>query len=241
MSNDRTLDKIRKLFALSNDERAYEGERENALRQAHAMLVKHNLTIADIGSSSTQEQREERKSKLSVFPWARGMAHSIAQLFFCTYYFQRGAGKLATHAFIGKQSNAVTAQEMAEYVVGSVFKELRKRFGSETSPEARSFAVGVETTIRNRCYELRKAAEQESAAAPTMSTGTALVLASLYASEKAANDAWTAEHVGKLVVQKDRTKGVLGHAYAAGKAHGASISLNRQVGGSTSSAKRIGN
>lgn len=238
MSNDRTIDKIRKLLAMGNDERGNEQERETALRQAHALLVKHNLTIADVGSSAPQEQREERKTKLSVFPWARGIAHSMAQLFFCTYYFQRGAGKLATHAFIGKQSNAITAQEMAEYVVGSVFKELRKRFGSETSPEARSFAVGVEASIRQRCATLRREAE---AASQPSSDGRALVLASVYASEKAANEAWMAEHVGKLKFQADRTKGVLGNAYAAGKAHGASISLNRQVGGSTSGAKRIAN
>lgn len=249
MSTDRTTDKIRKLLAMGNDERGNENERENALRQAHALLVKHNLTVADVGSSTTEEQREERKTKLSVYPWARGMSHSVAQLFFCTYYFQRGAGKLATHAFIGKQSNAVTAQEIAEYVVGSVFKELRKRFGSETSPEARSFAVGVETSIRQRCAKLRADAEQadREAAAPKpgavaeASTGRALVLATVYESERRANEAWLAEHVGKLKFQADRTKGVQGSAYAAGKAHGATISLSRQVGGSTSSAKRIGN
>lgn len=238
MSEDRILAKIRKLLARGADDRGNENEREMAMRQAHAMLIQHNLSMADVGSSAPQEEREQRNSKLSVFPWARGIAHSIAQGFFCTYFFSRGAGKLATHSFVGKQSNAITAQELAEYVIASVFKELRARYGSETAPEARSFAVGVESAVRARCAAMRR--EAELAEKPA-SDGRALVLASLYASEKLANDAWVAQHVGKLVTQKDRTKGVQGLAYAAGKVHGNSISLNRQVGGSASSAKRIGN
>lgn len=236
MSNDRTIDKIRKLLALGNDTRGNEQERETALRQAYALLAKHNLDIAEVGSTAPQEAREQQNSRLSVFPWARGIAHSLSQLFFCNYFFQRGAGKLATHSFVGKASNAVTAREMAEYVIASVFKELWARYGSETSPEARSFAVGVEATIRRRCAELRKAAEAEQR---PVSDGRALVLADLYATERTANDAWIAAHVGKLVTQKDRTKGVLGSAYSAGKAHGEGISLNRQVGGTRSSAKRL--
>lgn len=262
MTADRTTDKIRKLLAMGNDDRANETERETALRQAHSLMVKHNLTVADVGDSSTQEQREERKSQLSVYPWARGMAYSIAQLFFCAYYFQRnGTGKLATHAFIGKQSNAVTAQEMSEYVVSSVFKELRKRFGSETSPDARSFAVGVEASIRRRCADLRREAEQADKAAtqaaqaaqagavmdgpdgepvllaaPAASTSRALALASVYVAEEKANAEWLEQHVGKLKTAADRTKGVKSSAYHEGRAHGNGISLNRQVG-TTGAAK----
>lgn len=257
MSQERTLDKIRKLLAMANDERGNEQERETALRQAYALCAKHNVDIAGVGSTQAQEQREEQVVTMSVYPWARGIAHSLASLFFCAYYFQRGAGKSAKHAFIGKQSNAVTASEMAHYIVTSVFKELRARYGSETSPEARSFAMGVDTAIRVRCRDLRRAAEEaeKAAAAPkaaaTMesedgttiqlaapTTGRALVLASLYTSEAKANEEWLAEHVGPLKTQADRTKDVKISSYAAGKAHGSKISLSRQVTG-TSAAKRI--
>lgn len=257
MSQERTLDKIRKLLAMANDERGNEQERETALRQAYALCAKHNVDIAGVGSTQAQEQREEQVVTMSVYPWARGIAHSLASLFFCAYYFQRGAGKSAKHAFIGKQSNAVTASEMAHYIIASVFKELRARYGTDTSPEARAFATGVETALRVRCRDLRAAAEaaEKAAAAPQAgavmvgedgsttalagaTTGRALVLAGLYASEAKANEAWIAEHVGKLHTQADRTKGVGGSAYAAGKAHGSTISLSRQVGGK-SSALRI--
>lgn len=243
-------DRIRKLLAMGNDTGGNEQERETALRRAYALMTKHNLTQADIGSGQSQEKREEQVARLSVYPWARGIAHSLATLFFCSYYFQRGAGKLANHSFVGRQSNAVTASEMSTYIIAGVFKELRARFGTETSPTARNFATGVETAIRMRCNALRREAEEaeKAAAAPKAgavmecedgstlalagpATGTALVLASLYASERTDNDAWIAEHIGKLATSADRTKGVGGNAYAAGKAHGSTISLNRQVGG----------
>lgn len=61
-------------------------------------------------------------------------------------------------------------------------------------------------------------------------TGTSLVLASVYASEQQANKLWLAEHVGKLVTQKSRTKNtVRGDAYAAGTQFGGSIPLNTQL------------
>lgn len=238
MTEDRTIDKIRKLLAMGKDERGNETERETALRQAYSLLAKHNLTVADVGSTQTAEKREQQIARLSVFPWARGIAHSIADLFFCSYYFQRGAGKLANHSFVGKASNAVTASEMSTYVISNVFKELRARFGSETHPHARNFATGAETAIRMRCNAMRREAEQAQQPAAA-STGTALMLVDVYKSEKNENTAWIAGHVGKLVVATDRTKATGGDAYRAGKEHGATISLNRQVSGGKSGALRI--
>lgn len=257
--SNTTVERIRKLLAMGSSEAGNEAEREIALKRAYTLLAKHNLTVADVGSAQSAEKREEQVARLSVFPWARGIAHSLASLFFCSYYYQRGHGKLANHSFVGKASNAITASEMSQYVISSVFKELRARFGSETSPHARAFATGVETAIRMRCNAMRREAEAEQAAAaapkagavmqgddgstvalaaPTGATSTALVLSSVYKAEQTENDAWIAKHVGNLKTSKDLTKPTGGSAYHAGKAHGATISLNKQVGGK-SGALRI--
>jgi DUF1365 family protein len=140
---------------------------------------------------------------------------------------------MATHHFIGRQSNAITANEMAQYVVSSVFKELRARYGSETSPEARSFATGVETKLRQRVRELKAAAAADAKAA---TPGTSLVLVDLYASETAANAAWIKAQGVALKTQASRTKDtVSGSAYAAGKDYGGKVSLNTQLGAGKSS------
>lgn len=232
----KVLEKVRKLLKLGNDERGNEQERETALRQAFALLAKHNLDIAEVGSTEAQEKREEQRATMSVYPWARGIAHALAQLFFCSYFFARGRGKSAVHSFVGQSSNAITAREMSEYVIANVFKELRARYGSDTSPEARAFAMGVEAALHVRCRQLRAEAER---AAEGESTGRSLVLASLYASEKTENEAWIKQNVGGLVVQADRTKATGGAAYRAGKEHGNAINLSRQVGAANKGALRL--
>jgi hypothetical protein len=233
---DRILDKIRKCLAVGNDERGDQTTRETALRQAYALMTKHNLDIAEVGSTEAQEKREEQRATMSVYPWARGIAHNIALLFFCSYFFARGRGKSATHSFVGKASNAITARELSEYVIASVFKELRARYGSDTSPEARNFATGVETAIRRRCNEMRAEAVQ---AAKGESSSRALVLVNLYDSEKAENEGWIKANVGGLAVAKDLTKRVGGDAYRSGIEHGKSINLSRQIGTANKGALRL--
>lgn len=247
--------RVRKMLALANNAAATEGERDNALRMAFATMAKHNLDMADVAHTDTpNEAREQQVATLSVYPWARAIAHSMADLFFCAYFYQRPvSGKLAKHFFVGKQSNAITANEMAVYVVGSVFKELRQRYGSETSPEARSFATGCADKLRSRVYAMqREATTPQTAvgvqvaargsdvmiAAAPQAPGSALVLANLYKTEREANDAWILQQ-GKLKTSADRTKGVGGSAYHEGKAFGGSVSLNTQLGAGKSSVKRI--
>lgn len=251
MSQDRVIERVRKLLNLANDAAATEGERENALRMAYATLAKHNIDIARVGSTQPQEKREEQQVRMSVYPWARGIAHSLAGLFFCEYYYSRAAGKYAQHYFVGRTSNAITASEMSQYVIESVFKELRKRFGSETNPEARGFATGVEAALRTRCYQMKRAATDHRApqtagsvagnieGGEAQAAGGALVLADFYKTEAEANRAWIDENVQGLKVTKDRTKAVGLSAYAAGKEHGKTINLSAQIGASKNSTRRL--
>jgi hypothetical protein len=233
-ATDRVLGRIRKMLALANDAGASEGERENAMRMAYATMAKYNLSIEEFADGGTKdEKREEQIAQMSIYPWARNIAHTIAELYFCSYYFARKwRGKTANHYFVGKHSNAVTAKEMSEYVVSNVFRELRARFGSETSPEARSFAVGVAHALRVRAAKMRFEAEKQStetvvSAAP----GTALVLSSVYKNEEEANRQWIDENVGKLKNAADRQKGVYHDSYLDGKRHGQNINLAPQLKG----------
>jgi hypothetical protein len=249
------VSRVRKLLALGNNAAATEGERDNALRMAYATMAKYNIAATDVKDAEhgiANEPRERQSTTFSVYPWARAIAHTLAGMFFCEYFYQRGyKGKQAEHFFVGKQSNAITANEMAVYVVNSVFKELRQRYGTDTSPEARSFATGVADKLRTRVYELRSAAERESAqearkaAADALALGhtpgTALVLAAHYEQERKLNREWIEQHEGPLKTTTDRTKQeIKGSAYAAGKDYGAKVSLHRQVGTATNSkVKRL--
>lgn len=221
--SDKILGRIKKMMALANDAAATEGERDNALRMSYKLLAAHNLSMVDVEAHGAMkpEKREQHRASFVVYPWARNIASNVSDLFFCKYYFQRaGSGKQATHTFLGKVSNATTASIVADFVVRSVLKEASRRYGSAISPEARNFAVGVARRIGERVRELRR---EESVATP----GTALVLASLYDSEKKANDSWLALQGVTLKITTASTKAVTNAAaYHAGKDFGNRVSLS---------------
>lgn len=234
----KILDRIKKMMALANSPAATEGERDTALRMSYSLLAKYNLSMLDIDEHNLQpqEKRQEETTTFVVYPWARHIAVSVADLFFCKYYFRRPSdGKQATHAFIGKESNATTCAYMAEFVVRSVMKEASRMYGSAIAPEARNFAVGAARRIQERVAAIRKN-EHESDKVP----GTALMLVNLHASEKLANEAWLTAQGVTLVSKVSSTKGVTNNAaYQAGKSYGGTVSLSAQIENRSSSTRRI--
>jgi hypothetical protein len=237
---NKILARIRKMMALADCNAATEGERDTALKMAYNLLAKHNLSMVDVENKAAEgEAREGTEASFVVYPWARNIASAVANMFFCNYYFMRShTGKQATHVFVGKQSNAVTASYMADFVVRSVLREATKRYKSAISPEARTFAVGVVHKLRARIEEIKKAqatapADAEGAA---MTAGSALVLADLYKREGEANKLWLAAQGVELKTTTSRQKSITdSSAYNAGKAFGGTVSLAPQVGGKANS------
>lgn len=228
MSTEKIIDRVKKMLALGNNEGATEAERETALRMAYNLLAKHNLTMSDLPSDQI-EAREKTCVTLSADKWARNVANSAAELFFCSYHYQRTntSGK-DHHFFVGKQSNVVTAQHVAEYLIRSIKKEATKRYQSPTSPYGRSFCVGAMRAIHTRVQAMVK---DEVESAP----GTALVLANLHASERIENDKWLVAQGTTVVEGKSRADNSLrAGAFYDGKDYGSKVSLNQQVGATRS-------
>jgi hypothetical protein len=214
-------EKIRKTLALANDSGATEQERETALRMAHAMLAKHNLTLAEVEHAG-EERRGVNTVTMYGPPWARIVAMGIAKLCFCEYVTQPGRGS-TVHYFIGLESNSTTAAELSRFVIESIRREsLRYGRGS------RSFASGAGHRVHRRCEEIITAAKRQEPATP----GTALVLANVYASEHTKNRAIiAAKWSGRLRNGSNRSRISDAGAYDAGRAYGDRVSLNRQMGG----------
>ena len=166
------------------------------------------------------ERRRERDSISNVDVF------SISNLFFCNYYIARN--KKFTHTFIGKTSNLVSTQLLADYVMRSVCKEAgkRQRDAYQSSAWNTSFCKGAADTIRNRCSELRRM--QETVTPET--AGTAIIIVSLYKTEYDANSAFVRDSLGiKTTITKSRERGA-GVGYYAGKEFGNNINLSGQVG-----------
>lgn len=229
---DKVIERIRKMLALANDLAATEGERDNALRMAYNTMAKHNIDMATIEQSG-QKNKEARIDFPKVswsWTWAKQVNAIVADLFFCKYYyFEKINGTQITHHFVGRESNAMAAAVMADYIVNSILKEGRAIYKSNTSAPMRSFAVGASHALSRRVTEIKRQKAQEFEATP----GTSIVLASLYATEAAENEKCLPAN---LRVVKGRSSKVQGDAYSKGREFGDSINLDLQV---TEEARKI--
>lgn len=238
MSDDKIINRIKKMLALANDSAASEGERDNALRMAYATMAKHNIDMAAVESAG-----QERRINMDVAGWSMiwscHIHNVVGALFFCKYY--RGSkinGTKLEHHFVGRESNAVTASYMASFIVTSVLKEGRSKGWHNLSAEMRSFGLGVAARLAERVEEIREAekAKQEQTGA-----GRELVLASLYKTEAQANAQFLNEECGIRLRKSKGGKGASdGSAYAAGKEYGGKINLSAQVSGAGSSQLKLG-
>lgn len=235
-NHKKILARVQKMLNLGNNAGATEGERDNAMRMAHATLAKYNLSLTDVDEAKAEskakaagEPREEHTTTFYGRPWARNVCNNIGKLFFCYYLYT--SHKKATnvkHYFIGRHSNAVTAAMIAEFVVKSIMKEgnRQKREEMEGNPWLRTFCWGAANRVKERVAKLI-AGEDESQQGET---GTALVLASYYQTETVAN----AVMVKNLYPALGKGRGGKGYstggdAYSRGRAYGGSVSLNTQL------------
>lgn len=236
MSEEKILTKVRKMMAIANDSAATEGERDNALRMSYKLLAKYNLTMVDVEIHATKDE-DKRKIYETITRsqiWAKHVCHIVAELFFCQYFSgSRINADKWVHHFVGKESNATTAMLMSEYIIQSLVKESRSRYKNDLTPEARSFCLGAVVKLRERVRELK---EQQKSEMEVESTGTALVLADLYARESVEN-ALVVKNQGIVTsIGRAGKSTVKSSAYASGKEYGKTISLAPQV--TSNSSKR---
>ena len=241
MSEDKIIGRIQKMLALANDLAASEGERDNALRMAFATMAKYNIDQAQV-DAATREKTEPRidfGSNGWSWMWTHQVRNIVADLFMCRYcYRNSGSGKIngtqCLHNFIGRESNAMTAAVMSEYVVDSILKEGRKIYKQNTAPGTRAFAIGAMHKLAERVAQIKR---EQSAQSEAESSGTALVLASLYKTEKDANDAMLALLNTKQ--HKARNSKLDNTAYAKGNEFGAKINLSAQMSDQTKASAKL--
>lgn len=250
MKNDekqmKILSRVRKMMALASNAGATEGERDNAMRAVHATLAKYNLTLSQVDETdpNADEARKHLRKAFLGKPWAVMITSAIARMYFCHYHYQTVGGNAgptqkAVHNFVGRHSNVVTAQEMAEFVVTSVNREAQKyqRDTSGTYADYRAFAQGAAARVFQRCAAIEDEAKSEGVKPEADDDqltqdqpGTALVIATLYKTETDANAHFVEHHIGKL--GSGRRMSIAGNstARAAGAVFGSKVSLHTQIG-----------
>lgn len=236
MSDHKVLEKVRKLLAMANHENANEHERDTAMRQAHALLTKHGLDMVSVAEHEREklDPRGDFVHEDWSMPWTRGVRQAIAKLFMCDYILgEKINSTRQRHFFIGRASNATTAEYMSVFVVGSILKEGRSRYGHNLSPETRAFGEGAASRLLQRVEEMIYEKMQEV----QVSDGKGLALVNLRTSEESDNLAYTADWGVKTVAR--RKSHIDEEAYSAGHTHADTIGLNVQVS-TTEAPKQIG-
>ena len=232
---ERILERVRKMMRLAKDSGATEGERDNALRMAHATLAKYNLDMAQAETETKKPTAGEARVKHAATfygrPWARAVAGAAADLCFCSYlYLSAKRAKDTGHLFVGRTSNAITAAELARYLVESITREAR-RYQRDTyagNEAFRAFGWGAASAIRKRVAEIRAAAEKPQPDVKAL-PGASTALVAYVADESKANLAFIAEAFP--VLHRGRNgKGISDvDAHASGRSYGSTVSLNRQL------------
>lgn len=151
------------------------------------------------------------------------VAAAVSKLFFCKYYFARRGRDQARHTFVGKESNAATAEEVSRTLIESIRRESNRamRKAGENATWRRSFATGAAFKIQERINELMTSSQIEG-----VSSSMALVLVDLRASENAANALFIQNAGVRLRPSKARASTrVLSDAYSAGRTFGTGLNL----------------
>lgn len=240
MTQIEVIEKVKKLLALANNAGASEGERDNAMRMATKLLARFNLSIADVESSLSDREKRDLDLDPKRSGWAHTVYNGLANLFYCVYY-KNGDDK---GVMVGKTVNTTTASLMADYVIESIAKEAVARaglskldslFGVQSTENgkgkdwAQDFCLGASIAVFNKCVELRKREETLNEAEKIQGTGTSMTLAGYWDQERAKN-LDLLKKMGVNLRDSAQVKIKNESALDAGKRHGQSISLNRQVG-----------
>lgn len=222
------IDKIRKLLARGDEARNDNPhEREIAMRQAHALLARHGLQLADVGDVDAQEVlgRLGRQAcgLKTRYLWETGVWHAICELHGSTLV--RFGGREQKVWVIGREIRAEAIKAMARYCVDSILNEARSN-----GLNVPGFGYGAKVGIWQQVNRILRAMEAGQLGDEIVSSSTALVLVSQHKNALVEAKTATKEFFPRL--SKGRGPTVRDHdAYSAGRAFGSKIGLNTQIGG----------
>lgn len=129
-NGDQIVDKIRAILRKADESKnPSEEERDTALRLANRLLLKHGLSMADVGELDEDEGHTfEHGSAFDIDSaedaWRGLLLHRIATVYFCKVYRTNfGRGK-ARYMLVGRGDYVKTTMMMFEFLVPQIEAEL---------------------------------------------------------------------------------------------------------------------
>ena len=227
--NEKLLKKMKALLKMSRDA-ANENEATTAMRQLHALLAKHNISMSDIDGPEEAEQMGETGFNTYVRPWVKIIAMNVAELYFCQIYLS-SRGRKVDIMVVGSEVNRHFASHMIQNIMHVINiasqREASANYdkGPQWSSFQTSFLNSAAVTIKNRCQQLIQDAKCGDL---KDETGTALVLASVYDTHQKL----TTEFMDNLNLRSNKGRKLSmesAHGAAAGHAAGNRVQLTRSL------------
>lgn len=156
MKKEQAIDKVKKLFSLS--ESSNENEASMALAQAEKFMRKYSIEQIDLCEKTDITEKDYLKCRQQT--WERIIASSVANLFFCvssseSYFCKDDLKRKKKHNFVGLKTNIQTCEEV--YLRLSEWIKLRAVFaypGKGNTYERNRYKEGIAAGIHKRCCDI---------------------------------------------------------------------------------------
>lgn len=215
MDRSRIISKVAKLLAMAKHSASNEQEAATALRQAEAMMRKHDVRMAELNTHAAQTsddmvRADTDESRNSRWVWTLAWAAS----YLCDVMPTKRRGVVQ---FCGTPHDTEVAGMYFDYLV-SVTERLAKKFEG-TRSQRNAFKIGCAFAIAGKAKAIQNERQEDLRKA---SSGKDLVIVK--------RDLITKKF--GLAYSKPRAYTINdGGAYHAGKRAGSGVSLNTQVSG----------
>ena len=187
MTQERIIDRIRKLLALAEGRGATEAEAALAAERAAELMREHDLAEAEIRVSDDSVKAEPMVDGQGVpvagtdtqrrrVAWKERIADAVARRFGCEVWTRGAATMLfgrVSHCQAASYTSAYLFREV-DRLADDVYEDEARDYGHDARRWKSSFRMGCAIRLARRLYQLT---EQERPAAPTpAATGTALMV-----------------------------------------------------------------
>lgn len=163
-SKQRIMDKIIRCLALSKS--SNEHEAATALRQAHALMQKHDISVKDIELADIKFKASNTRSAKRPPIYQIALTNMIAKLFGCQSYMGNGTGDrshIRVMCFVGLEIHS----DIASYSYDTLFRQLKQarqayiktelkrvRLAKNKAARADAFCLGWVSTVRQLVRKL---------------------------------------------------------------------------------------
>jgi len=211
---ERIIEKIRKLFALSANTGATGAESETALRMANALLSKHAIDKYKL--NKTDEVFASFMDYDIKHAWKKSVIGTISRFYNCRTVFDYNWDDPKT-LIIGTSANRITAIIVIDQLLDQIKKESRG--------EKIAFKNGAAVGLADKCEEIIRERNRETGHDEVI-PGTGLTVIDIETQQK--NDA--AAFIQSNFKHLTRSKGMRGSS-AEGRAYGKGLNPNARMGG----------